>query len=159
MSPAISNAQEHVAELDRRTQDALRHIYELLLDNMSLEQAYASLLRNADAGRAFLATLEVLGDRVWSIPKSDEEWHQFLQRETERLAAMPYPEYLRSPEWGRVRAVAYTAANHRCQVCNSKGELHVHHRTYKRRGAESLGDLVVLCSNCHELFHRHRRIR
>lgn len=64
-----------------------------------------------------------------------------------------YGAYLRSPEW-RVRArKALVRAGHRCQICNTRGQLDVHHRTYKRLGREWPEDLTVLCRTCHDLFH------
>ena len=61
--------------------------------------------------------------------------------------------YLRSTHWQIVRAGALDRADHRCQVCNSKRKLDVHHRTYARLGHEHPADLTVLCRTCHELFH------
>ena len=71
---------------------------------------------------------------------------------------MPYREYLQSPEWAARRLGKILAADRRCQVCNSKGPLEVHHRTYERRGAERWGDLTVLCEVCHGLFTAHGRL-
>jgi len=69
-----------------------------------------------------------------------------------------YHEYLMSPEWAGVRTAKLEEAEYRCQVCNTQhlaGEkaLNVHHRTYERIFHEMLGDLVVLCPDCHEIFH------
>ena len=64
-----------------------------------------------------------------------------------------YARYLESPRWARKRKVALTQALGRCQVCNSRHELNVHHRTYERVGNERSDDLTVLCRLCHELFH------
>jgi 5-methylcytosine-specific restriction endonuclease McrA len=67
---------------------------------------------------------------------------------------MPYREYLQTPEWQDRRRAALTRADRRCQVCNrSNRALHVHHRTYERRGAELETDLTVLCDQCHALYH------
>lgn len=74
------------------------------------------------------------------------------------LAAMPYTEYLESPEWQARRKVMLRQAGYRCQVCNRDRRLHVHHRTYERRGMELPPDLVVLCDECHELFHQNGRL-
>lgn len=89
--------------------------------------------------------------------------------ETVRLTAMlndarnlrpptPYEDYLRSPEWLAKRAWAIDRAEGRCQVCNKPDGLNVHHRTYKNLGAELPGDLLVLCSICHDLFHQAGRL-
>jgi chromosomal replication initiation ATPase DnaA len=69
------------------------------------------------------------------------------------LRTMPYDQYLLTPEWQERRKQALLRAQYRCQVCNSTERLHVHHRTYERRGAEEAGDLTVLCRDCHELYH------
>jgi hypothetical protein len=69
------------------------------------------------------------------------------------LAAMPYQDYLQTPEWQERRKAALRQAGSRCQVCNRSRTLHVHHRTYERRGTEMPADLTVLCDECHALFH------
>ncbi len=66
---------------------------------------------------------------------------------------MTYREYINSTEWFVLRRVKLDQAEHRCQLCNAAGTLHVHHRTYERLGQEKLTDLVVLCEKCHERFH------
>ncbi len=79
----------------------------------------------------------------------------------ERLAelrALPYKEYLRTPEWKRKRMGAILRADRRCQVCNSPEQLTVHHRSYKRLGDEPASDLICLCRQCHDLFSRHGRL-
>lgn len=75
------------------------------------------------------------------------------------LATMSYPDYLDSEEWRERRSWAIEDAGGRCQVCNSPDQLHVHHRTYERRGYEAPGDLTVLCAECHELFHKNGRVK
>jgi 5-methylcytosine-specific restriction endonuclease McrA len=66
---------------------------------------------------------------------------------------MPYDDYLQTREWKDLRNAKMEEAGHRCQVCNAIGLLEVHHRTYERRGYELIGDLCVLCVDCHEKFH------
>ena len=64
-----------------------------------------------------------------------------------------YDDYLKSEEWRVKRYVTLELAEHRCQVCYSDKELHVHHRTYKNFGKEHHSDLTVLCNHCHSLHH------
>lgn len=71
---------------------------------------------------------------------------------------MPYREYLYTKHWKVTREAKLHAVSHRCQVCNSPKSLNVHHRTYERLGREKLEDLTVLCKECHELFHEHRKL-
>lgn len=70
-----------------------------------------------------------------------------------QLRTMPYEEYLKTPEWAEKRKQALERDNYRCRTCNSAEHLHVHHRTYARRGNEDRGDLTTLCKSCHEHFH------
>ncbi len=71
------------------------------------------------------------------------------------LRAMPYREYLRTPEWRRTRAAALVRAGNACSLdVTHTDRLEVHHRTYERVGAELVTDLVVLCHSCHELHHK-----
>lgn len=75
-------------------------------------------------------------------------------RRAEELRTMPYAEYLRTPEWQTRRQDALRRARAACQVCNARDRpLHVHHRTYERRGRELASDLTVLCGDCHEHHH------
>lgn len=86
---------------------------------------------------------------------------QALHEECRRgeLRDMPYREYLRSPEWQETRAARLKAARFSCQVCNtSRARLNVHHRTYERRGHELASDLIVLCEDCHRLFHEQGKL-
>lgn len=69
-----------------------------------------------------------------------------------------YAEYLQTEQWQVKRLQALMAADHRCRVCNSPERLDVHHRTYERLGHEQPGDLTVLCRECHEMFHSHRKL-
>lgn len=69
-----------------------------------------------------------------------------------------YEAYLASPKWQQLRTAALERDGQACRICNATRRLDVHHRTYKHFGDEPLGDLVVLCRECHELFHSGRRI-
>jgi hypothetical protein len=70
------------------------------------------------------------------------------------LRAMPYPLYLKTPEWRRTRAAALLRAGNACSLDMTHTDgLEVHHRTYERLGAELVTDLAVLCHSCHQLHH------
>lgn len=77
----------------------------------------------------------------------------------QELRTMPYRQYLQTPEWQETRRRHLKSTGYRCQVCNAYGvALNVHHRTYERRGNESFKDLIVLCQQCHEIFHENGRL-
>jgi 5-methylcytosine-specific restriction endonuclease McrA len=73
----------------------------------------------------------------------------------EALRKLPYPKYLKTDFWQAVRKIAIERAGNACQLCNAKGRLQVHHRTYKNKGYEdqNMQDLVALCGACHWKFH------
>lgn len=79
-------------------------------------------------------------------------------RDPEELRKMPYADYLKTDHWKETRQGALKRAGYRCQLCNAKGALHVHHRTYERRGSEIAGDLLVLCASCHQTFHDNHKV-
>lgn len=64
-----------------------------------------------------------------------------------------YREYLLSVDWQQRRKRWLEFWESSCCVCNSTSHVDVHHRTYERLGHESLNDCVVLCRQCHDLFH------
>lgn len=76
-----------------------------------------------------------------------------LDAAIEELRSMPYREYLLTQHWLDTRNRKLRQAQFRCQICNEGWPLDVHHRTYERRGFEDMGDLTVLCRNCHSKFH------
>jgi hypothetical protein len=67
-----------------------------------------------------------------------------------------YQQYLASEHWQDVRRRYWACKLHdrTCFACH-KGDrpLEVHHKTYKRMGAERLHDLCLLCRDCHQSTH------
>lgn len=69
------------------------------------------------------------------------------------LQKMSYEDYLQSPEWKDTRRRALVKSCNRCEMCGSKTDVRVYHKTYERKGHELPGDLIVLCKRCHEAEH------
>lgn len=65
-----------------------------------------------------------------------------------------YLAYLNSSSWRARRNRALQEAKFRCQRCDAKRDLEVHHLTYERLGAELDSDLEVVCFTCHKGEHR-----
>lgn len=91
-----------------------------------------------------------------------EAWIRKHNRETkerlEYLRGLPYREYLRTDHWQKVRADCLKRFRGKCQICNSGTRVHVHHRTYINRGCEKYTDVIVLCSGCHDIFHKEGKL-
>lgn len=107
-------------------------------------------------GRAFIADLH-------RQRQEDEERRQrWIERGLSRQVRPDwtfedYSAYLATAAWRQRRERAIARAGRRCQLCNAseqESHLQAHHRTYERLGAEAEGDLTVLCTECHEYFHR-----
>lgn len=91
------------------------------------------------------------------LRKMEELGSNAPQHTTYQLHNMPYQEYLQTAHWKLLAEKVKRRAKWRCQLCNEQGTMHVHHRTYERRGFEYLKDLICLCSTCHYKFHNKRR--
>lgn len=90
--------------------------------------------------------------------REQNERSKAKQARDEELRWMPYRDYLGTDEWSDRRRTVIRRADFKCQVCASGGRLHVHHRTYARRGVERIEDMIALCPDCHEIFHKNGRL-
>jgi len=71
-----------------------------------------------------------------------------------------YQQYLESDHWKQVRAQTLKRAWYKCQICNSKDDLQVHHNNYDCLGDEKPSDLIVVCGQCHnEIYARLKERR
>lgn len=71
---------------------------------------------------------------------------------------LTYRDYIKSDGWKVRRLRALALAENKCQVCGVEARLDVHHNTYERLGHERDADLIVLCRDCHKLFHNDGRL-
>ena len=130
-------------------------------DRLTYEAIFYSLAVNPKDGIHDLAPLSREDKNVLSEPVIFG-LREGKRRRLARLAdlrAVPYPEYLTSPEWMVTRARMIEKAGRRCRVCNNGDEtLDVHHRTYERLGEERDEDLTVLCQDCHRIFHENGKL-
>lgn len=70
-----------------------------------------------------------------------------------RIPRADYMAYINSAKW-EAKKQKYRASKlpQTCLVCNSQ-RVDLHHRTYKRLGAEWLNDLIPLCRTHHDECH------
>lgn len=64
-----------------------------------------------------------------------------------------YKGYLASTCWSARRLAVLSRADGRCEECHAADATEVHHVTYARVGRERLGDLLGLCTTCHNGHH------
>jgi hypothetical protein len=105
-----------------------------------------------DDAVSFGDVVERCVDRI--CVKQDAEWSKSTGQ-----SAAEYQKYLKTPHWRTVSRLAKWRAGHRCQLCNADDKpLETHHRTYERIGEELDGDVIVLCDECHDVFHKNRKL-
>ena len=67
-----------------------------------------------------------------------------------------YYNYLKSVKWKNKRKLVIEDRDGKCEICNSKEKLEVHHLTYKNIFNEPLCDLQLLCHQCHSKIHKKK---
>lgn len=72
---------------------------------------------------------------------------------------MSYQDYLSSDHWRKLRKEIIVERKC-CEICGSTYILNVHHKSYSNGsqrevlGKEPKGLLVLLCEDCHDLWHK-----
>jgi len=71
-----------------------------------------------------------------------------------------YQKYLHSEVWKEKKEKYYSSKlPKQCYICNSRENLEIHHRSYKRvGGSEYLRDLLPLCRHHHRLIHQYLKV-
>ncbi len=83
-----------------------------------------------------------------------------LGQRLQKLGYSSYEEYLSSEHWiafkKRVYAWAYKLyGKPLCEICKRNNcVLNIHHRSYKRLGKERIGDIILICEDCHLKIHK-----
>ena len=77
------------------------------------------------------------------------------ERVKTHIQNMDYYEFLKTPYWKAISEKVKQKADYRCQICNSRGTLSTHHRSYSKHGdeAHNLEDLICICQECHQKHH------
>lgn len=66
---------------------------------------------------------------------------------------LTYDQYLRSPWWRARRAAVIRHRGEKCERCDCRHGLQLHHRTYVRLFRERPQDVELLCEPCHLRTH------
>jgi len=66
-----------------------------------------------------------------------------------RSQPMGYDKYIASEDWQLKRKFAIQLADYKCETCEKRGYLEVHHSNYKCLYQERFDDVYVLCKECH----------
>jgi hypothetical protein len=69
---------------------------------------------------------------------------------------MNYKEYLGSKHWIEFRK-RILRDRKICQNCGKRDFLNLHHKNYRCLGRETGDDIIVLCGNCHNRFHKKEK--
>lgn len=97
------------------------------------------------------------------VDKYKENKKEELNEQTEKgnlkLKELPYSSYLKTEHWQNLRKKIILERGSKCQTCGKSFNLEVHHNCYENLGEELSNDLIVLCRDCHQLFHDNKRIK
>ena len=69
------------------------------------------------------------------------------------ISAKEKAAYLQSSDWKALKKRRLIIANNCCEVCCCKHSLHLHHETYENLTQESINDVKIICSECHQKIH------
>jgi len=97
--------------------------------------------------------------------KQDKEWiernrilrEEWLKKNQIFRPDMDHQEFLNCPTWKNRREKILRDRGQKCEICSSGKKINVHHNNYAKRGTELDSDLIVLCRECHHLFHSERK--
>ena len=90
-----------------------------------------------------------------AVSKKEKRIPKPPSRDKNKSPKENYYDFLQSDYWRYVRKLKLKQCGKKCQICGSKKDLSVHHNSYAHHGQEHkhLEDLVVLCNECHKMFH------
>lgn len=72
----------------------------------------------------------------------------------EALGFKSYMDYLNSYLWKNKRDFVINLRGNKCEKCDSRDNLNVHHLNYDNVCNERSRDLIVLCFKCHNEEHK-----
>jgi hypothetical protein len=101
----------------------------------------------------------MLGSQVEARLEAGQRGRQRRAKRANKLHALgfgSYRDYIASPHWKQIRA-RYRASDLPQECICGEQDVHLHHMTYERVGAERLTDLTPLCPRCHALIHELER--
>lgn len=84
---------------------------------------------------------------------------KILAREGVKTWSPEYLAHIQSPEWRIFRLKIFVQRGRKCERCDSKERLQLHHKTYERLGHELPRDVEILCKICHDMEHGQRLSR
>jgi len=77
----------------------------------------------------------------------------------EQYNFMQYSQYLGTSHWKEKRQEVFIKQGKCCRICGSDQNINIHHRRYKHDGKSILykelnQNLLVICRDCHGLWHK-----
>lgn len=75
-----------------------------------------------------------------------------------------YKQYLQSDHWNKMKRIFYNSRKHKCLIClSTNAKLNLHHKKYNFESGDSVfykekpNTLILLCEECHTLWHKYFR--
>lgn len=78
-----------------------------------------------------------------------------VTRDLKKVSKKEHQKFLNSSYWKNFRVKYVKAIGSRCELCFSIANLCVHHNNYWNKGKETSEDVIILCGECHDKFHKN----
>lgn len=97
---------------------------------------------------------ELRAARAWGKRYKERLLKEQKKQPRQKKTKPKYKEYIASPSWQDRKHLYYLKYGKHCLVCQSREHVDLHHTNYSRLGNERDEDLMALCRQCHEAFHK-----
>ena len=88
----------------------------------------------------------------WSNQRSKKIQTAFETAKKKR--ADEYQSYLETIDWKGLRQKVFKRSGGMCEGCLENKATQVHHLTYEHVGNEFMWEVVAICNECHERYHK-----
>ena len=148
----INSLRLKVKYLERREELKIKELEK----KRELENSYESILnfiikyiliRKDDDIEISIENCKIMATEYKDI--NSEELHNIISK-------IDYNIYLKTNFWKLISMYKKNISGNKCNLCSSTKFLETHHNTYINYGKElnHLNDLIVLCKDCHNKFHK-----
>lgn len=134
-----------------------REFVSLLSDKDRLRVYDAIIKYSLDGKEDNIGELQSYLEKVKDFNLKRKEHKKGVRIKRGRKRKMSYADYLSSKHWKEFRRYVISTRGN-CEVCGASQGLQVHHKWYGTRRhsvlkREVLGDVAVLCKECHSKYH------
>ncbi len=97
--------------------------------------------------------------QLMASPKMKAE--KIIKRQAKKKKFILYEDQLKDKRWEAFRTFIFAVKGRRCEICQSKERLQVHHMKYRNALAweYTCKEVLVVCRNCHLNIHGIKEVK